>query len=156
LYFGESKVTERDFLFALMLSAAGDQRLGIQAGQLGAAARWAVAEFKGGPATLVAVGPRLGLAALVAAALEDRAVGRLELHGTLGSLKEVIEQNRSVDQMPEMFCFGLLEAFDIAQMLALVAPRPAVVPDASVRARVELSGLKRWYKLLGTRFDPLR
>ena len=64
----------------------------------------------------------MSLVALIAAALEEKAVGRLQLHGSLGSLKEVLEQNRSVDQMPEMLCFGLLEALDVKQLMALVAP----------------------------------
>ena len=40
------------------------------------------------------------------------------------SLKEVIQQNMTVDQAAELFCFGLLEWFDIPQLAALAAPRP--------------------------------
>jgi hypothetical protein len=152
-YFGEAKLAVKDFLFALLLSAVGDRPLGLQASQLAAVARWA--KGSGGPVTVVAVGPRLSTVALVAAALEEKAVGGLELHGALGSLKEVIEQNRSVDQMPEMFCFGLLEAADVKQLAALVAPRPLRLPGASARAKKELAGLKAWYATLGRDFDPL-
>jgi hypothetical protein len=67
----------------------------------------------------------------------------------------VIEQNRSVDQMPEMFCFGLLEAADVKQLAALVAPRPLRLPGASDRAKKELSDLKAWYAVLGRQLDPL-
>ena len=52
------------------------------------------------------------------------AIARLELHHAFPSLKAVIEQNHTFEQMPEMFCFGLLEAFDMEQLMALVAPRP--------------------------------
>ena len=65
----------------------------------------------------------------------------------------MLEQNRSVDQMPEMFCFGLLEALDVKQLTALVAPRPVTLPDASARAKTELAGLKAWYATLGGDFD---
>jgi dienelactone hydrolase len=154
-YFGEARLAVKDFLFALLVSAVGDRPLGLQSSQLAAVARWAAAEYKGGPVTVVAVGPRLSTAALVAAALEEKAIGGLELHGALGSLKEVIEQNRSVDQMPEMFCFGLLEAADVKQLAALVAPRPLRLPGASARAKKELADLKAWYGTLGRDFDPL-
>ncbi len=155
-YFGESKITERDFLFALLVAAVGDRPLGLQASQVAAIARWSMAEHKAGPVTLVAVGPRSSMFALVAAALEDKAIGRVELHGSLGSLKEVIEQNWAVNQKPELFCFGLLEAFDVKQLAALVAPRPVGLAEPSDRVRTELADLDEWYRLLGREFDPIR
>src|SRR5207249_1875994 len=133
----------------------GDRPLGIQASQVAAVARWASAE-KLGPVTVVAVGPRSSTFALVAAALEPKAIGRLELHGSLGSLQEVIEQNRTVEQLPEMFCFGLLEAFDVKQLAALAAPRPVRFVEPSPRVNAELSGLSDWYRTVGAEFDPLR
>ena len=123
-YFGESKIPARDYLFALLVAGVGERPLGLQASQLAAAARWLQGERKAGPVTLVAYGPRSSTFALIAAALEPKAVAGVELHGALGSLKEVIEKNWSVDKQPEMFCFGLLEAFDIKQIAALVSPRP--------------------------------
>jgi hypothetical protein len=154
-YFGESKIPQRDWLFALLIATVGERPLGIQASQLAAVARWSVAEHKSGPLMITAVGPRAGTMALVAAGLESKAIGKLKLDGALGSLKEVIEQNRSVDQMPELFCFGLLEAFDIKQVAALSAPRPVTFLKASKRARTELAGLKKWYAVFGRDFDPL-
>jgi hypothetical protein len=69
------------------------------------------------------------LFALVAAALEPRAIDGVELRGSFGSLREVIETDRTVDKEPELFCFGLLEAFDIKPLAALVAPRPVTFVD---------------------------
>jgi hypothetical protein len=155
-YFGESKIEQKDYLFALLLAAVGERPLGLQASQLAAVARWSLGEHKSGPVSVVAVGPRSSAFALVAAGLEEKAIGPLELHGALGSLKEVIEQNRSVDQMPELFCFGLLEAFDVKQLVALVAPRPVQFADAGERQKTELGGLREWYATLGSEFDPLR
>ncbi len=154
-YLGESRPAHHDWLFALMVATVGERPLGLQAGQLAAVARWSVGEHHGGPVTLCAVGPRTSVMALVAGALEQRAVGRLELDGAPGSLKEVIEQNRTVDQMPEQFCFGLLEAFDVKQLAILTAPRPVVFRNAGTRARAELSGLKKWYGVLGVDWEPL-
>jgi len=121
-YFGEARM-EKDWLFALLVSAVGDRPLGIQASQLAAVARWSGNQHKSKSVQVTAIGPRLSLAALVAAALEPEALGGLELDGCRKSLKEVIEENRTVDQMPEMFCFGLLERFDIARLIDLVKPR---------------------------------
>ena len=48
--------------------------------------------------------------ALVAAALEANAIGSVELRGPITSLQQVIDENATVEQKPELFCFGLLEA----------------------------------------------
>ena len=154
-YFGESKIRSRDFLYALLVAAVGERPLGIQASQLAAMARWSQGQFKDGPVALVAVGPRTSTMALVAAGLEEQAIGRLELRGALGSLKEVIEQNWGANQKPELFCFGLLETFDIKHLAALVAPRPVLFQPASERARTECDGLRQWYEILGNPFTPV-
>jgi len=151
-YFGESKIRERDFLYALLVAAVGDRPLGLQASQVAAVARWSAAEHEG-PATLVACGPRSSTFALVAAALEPKAVGAVELHKPLGSLKQVIEESWGVNQKPELFCFGLLEAFDVAHLAALVAPRPLVLVDADERAKAELGDLDAWCRMLGGRLE---
>ncbi|MHC4404310.1 MAG: alpha/beta hydrolase family protein [Planctomycetota bacterium] len=155
-YFGESKIQKRDFLFAILVAAVGDRPLGLQASQIGAIARWLADQRDAGPVTLVAVGPRSSLFGLVAAALEDKAIGRVELCQSLGSLKEIIEGNWGANQKPELFCFGLLEAFDVKQIAALVAPRPVELRDPSDRAKVELTGLAAWYRLWGEEWDPVR
>jgi dienelactone hydrolase len=154
-YFGECHIASRDVLFALQLAAVGDRPLGLQASQLAAVARWASRKFKQRPVTVAAVGPRMSLVATVAAALEEKAIGRLELDGSLGSLKEVIEASRAVNQWPEMFCFGLLEHLDVRQLVALTAPRPVVFRTPGDRVKAEMKGLKGWYGLLGKEFDPL-
>jgi hypothetical protein len=142
-----------EYLYALLLSTVGDRLLGLQASQVAAVCRWSAAEFGTGPAKLVAVGPRVSLAALVAAGLEEKAVGSVEVSNPPGSLKEAIERNRSYNESPEVFCFGLLEAADVAQIAALCAPRPLTVADASERAKKELAGLKAVYEAFGAEFE---
>ncbi len=110
-YFGESRIAKRDFLFALLISSVGDRPLGIQASQIGAIARWLKT-----PVSLEAFGPRSSLIASVAGALDRRAITSVKTHGALASLKDVIQQNMTVDKVPELFCFGLLDSFDIAQI----------------------------------------
>jgi dienelactone hydrolase len=113
-YFGESKISKRDFLFALLISSIGDRALGIQASQIAAVARWLK-----DPVSIEAFGPRSSLIAEVARALDPRAITRVQTHGALSSFKEVLEKNMAVNQAPELFCFGLLESFDIAQIKAI-------------------------------------
>ncbi|MCS7305357.1 MAG: hypothetical protein NZ602_09665 [Thermoguttaceae bacterium] len=70
-------------------------------------------------------------------------------------LKEVLQKNWSVEQAPEMFCFGLLEEFDIRQLAALVAPRLVRFRQPSDRAKKELADLADWYRLLDAQCNPL-
>ena|SRR5436190_6217940 len=117
-YYGESKILARDYLFALLVAAVGERPLGIQASQIAAAARWAQKEF-GEPLELISVGPRSSLVALCAAALEKDAISRTDARECFSSLKDVITNNLAADKAPELFCFGLLESFDIPQLRAL-------------------------------------
>ena len=153
--FGESSIEKRNYLMALFVAAVGQPALGIDASQLAAVARWSKKQYGAGPVTVCAVGPRSSLYGLIAAALETEAVSGVELRGSFGSLKEVIERNMSVNETPELFCFGLLEQFDVQQIAALVAPRPVTFPAPSERVRVELADLKSFYAMLGVDFEPL-
>lgn len=122
---GESKIAEKGYLWNLYVSAVGDRPLGLQASQLAAVARWA-SKRGPGPVSIVVKGPRASALALVAAGLEPRAIGDLELWEAPGSFKATIEAGTSFDKAPDRFCFGLLEAFDIPQLIDLVAPRRVV------------------------------
>jgi hypothetical protein len=124
-YFGESKITTRDWLFALLVAGLGDRPLGIEASQVAAAARWLQTERRSGPVAILSVGPRSSLFSLVAAALEPGAIASLEGKNAMSSLKDVIRQDLTVDKFPELFCFGLLEEFDIPELSALVSQHPA-------------------------------
>jgi dienelactone hydrolase len=123
-YIGEAKLADRADMFALLLATAGDRPLGVQATQIAAVARWASGERKTSLVAVVADGPRTSVMALVAAGLEPDAIASLELRGAPGSLKPMIEARTPFDASPELFCFGLLEHFDIPQLAALAAPRP--------------------------------
>jgi dienelactone hydrolase len=154
-YFGEAKIARQDFLFALLVAGVGERPLGLQAGGIEAAAAvWA--EQTGQPVAVEAHGPRISVAALAAAATASPAViGALDLYGSFGSLKEVIERNLRADQTPELFCFGLLERFDLRQMVALAAPRPVRFFSPSERVRAEMRGLGEFYRMLGREHDPV-
>lgn len=125
LFFGESKIVARDWLWGLMLDTVGDRPLGVLASQVVAIARHAHnTDRSGRTVTLHSIGPRSSLFTLVAAALEPQAIGQVTQRDAISSLKQsVIEQNRGVSEASELFCFGLLEHFDVPQLHALVAPR---------------------------------
>ena len=116
-FFGESKIKSRDFLHVILMHAVGERALGVQAGQIAAIADWA-AEAYGEPVGLQSVGPRLSVAARLAA-VQTEAIQSVTLHDPMQSLKEVLTENRGANHLPEMMCFGLLEAFDLKQIEAL-------------------------------------
>lgn len=147
-YLGESNPGRVASLIALLVSSVGDRPVGLQASQLAAVCRWLASERRAGPVVLAASGPRASLAVLIAAGVEPQAISAVRIARTLGSLKEVIEQNLSVGEAPELFCFGLLEQFDVLQLAALTAPRTLIVQSPSDRAQQELAPLKRWFALL--------
>jgi len=118
-YQGESHPTERDYLFALVLSTIGERPLGVQASQLAALARWCMQSFDNQPVIVHAHGERATLPALVAASLELVAIRGTELYSSQTSLKQVIEKNLSFENAPEQFTFGLLREFDLPQLEAL-------------------------------------
>jgi hypothetical protein len=125
-YLGESAMPERDYLYALLVGGVGERPLGIQASQVAAVARWAAATAEGRPLQVVAAGPRTSIIALVALACDPRcrATG-VELHQPWASLRRVVESNMRYEEAPELFCFGLLAAFDLRDIAALV-PVPRV------------------------------
>jgi hypothetical protein len=153
-YFGESKIKSLDYLQVLLMACVGERALGIQASQLAAISRWSTEEYDHA-ADVIAYGPRVSAIATVAAALEENALATVELHHAYGSLKQVIEQNLTVESTPELFCFGLLQQFDLLQITALVAPRPVTIIDAEQRVRSEMEPLQDWYARLGSEHVPL-
>ena len=144
-----------DTEWKLQLATVGERPLGVQASQVAAVARWAKSREKAGPVVVVSSGPRSSLIALVAAVLET-AIDSVELRGSLGSLKQRIENNDKLDAAPEAFCFGLLEAFDVEQLAGLCAPRPVRFVEPSERVKTEMAELKKWYAAFGSDFDTLR
>jgi hypothetical protein len=121
-YLGESHIASRDFLFALLVSSVGQRPLGIQAGQLASIARWLRDQRQAKAVSVAAYGPRTSLISMVATAIEPE-IAAARLQGSFASLKQIIETNGAVNQTPELFCFGLLQAIDIPQLVALSAPR---------------------------------
>lgn len=122
-YFGEAVPKERDYLWTLVLSTVGDRPLGLQAAQVAAVAQWA--RSRGDESvTVAAQGPRTSTVALVAAAVEEQAIGGLVLIDPLESLRTWIDRVTPYTAAPEQFCFGLLAHTDLPELQRRIAPRP--------------------------------
>jgi pimeloyl-ACP methyl ester carboxylesterase len=150
-YFGESKMRSHDYLFALLVTTVGDRPLGVQAGQLAAIARW-IREQHGGSIQVGGMGRRSSVIALVAAGLDKSAIGSVEVEDGLASFQELIERNEAYTSAPELFCFGLLESFDVKQIVGLIAPRTVIWRKTGDRARAEFSNLPDWFERQGGLF----
>lgn len=137
-YFGESKISQRDFLYGLLVASVGERPLGIQASQIAAIARWLREERNQTSVIVQSEGPRSSLFTLVAAAIEPKAISGVRLKGSMGSLKQIIEEDKSVNQAPELFCFGLLEQFDIKQLAKLAGTNKVRFIEPSDRVKQEL------------------
>lgn len=157
-YLGESKISERAFLHALQVACVGDRPLGVQAAQIAAIANWSMQDGTGGPSHIVALGPRTSLATLVATAASEnlRIASDIHLHDSLSSLRQVLEDNLGVNQVPEYFCFGLLEQFDIVLLAALSAPSRVTFVNANDRLKQSAAALQAWYKQHGIQHNPIR
>jgi hypothetical protein len=69
--------------------------------------------------------------ALVACALKPALVHALETQNLMDSLARLVEWPKAYADAPSLFCFGLLEQFDIADLIDLCAPLP--VADSNGR-----------------------
>ena len=158
LLMGESKVKAQDpeYTYPLFLAAVGERPLGIQAAQLAAIARWARQRGPTSRSRSSATGPRASMATIVATAIEPAAIDGAEVAGALASLRQLIEDNKPVEELPELFAFGLLAEFDVSSLVALAAPRPVAFRESSERATRELAPLGPWYALFGKTFVPAR
>lgn len=119
-FIGEAGMGGRTYLHALLAGTVGQRPLGIEAGEVNAVARWATAKFGSAPA-IHSVGPRTSLVALVAKALEPASSGALHPARHIDDLHGILLNNWTVQDKPELFCFGLLAHFNVARLRALAA-----------------------------------
>jgi dienelactone hydrolase len=125
---------------AMMLGAAGERLLGLQTAQLLSVCGWSAGE-SGSPFMVLAGQGRIGATiAACAAALSPRRIPELLLVDPLPSLNQLIRQRVEFDAAPELYCFGLLEAFDVRELLGMARTGKISVQGANGRAVVrELS-----------------
>lgn len=120
---------DHDDVIQMLIATVGERPLGIQAAQLIALAKWTSGNADKRAPDILAVGPRSSVIGLVAKALRPESFAKLKLRGAWPSLREVILRNMKGEEAPELFCFGLLEEFDIPQLVDLAGPQQVVFED---------------------------
>ena len=113
--------------YAMMIGTVGERALGIQVGQIDAVAKWACQQYGVQRVHLHSSGWTAGIAALMVAGLNPDRIDRVVVQNGLPSLKRLIEDRLEYEQYPTLFCFGLLEQFDVAELVALCLPRKVII-----------------------------
>ncbi|HEY3099174.1 MAG TPA: acetylxylan esterase [Methylomirabilota bacterium] len=109
--------------YQMLLSMLGERGLGIQASQLLAVARWAQTMAGANNGVRVETrGPRSQLVALVAAALEPRALAAVTSRQAIASLRHLLDAPVPYRAAPELFCLDLYKDFDVDRLTALAEP----------------------------------
>jgi hypothetical protein len=119
----------------------GDRPLGLEVGQLLAAAKWYCAQGSGqSHVRLEAAGLRSQVVALVAAALEPKLFSEVNVTGGMQSLGFLLDAAVPFRSAPELFCLDLYKDFDINNFKAMAAPtkvsekdfaKPGALPTAA-------------------------
>jgi cephalosporin-C deacetylase-like acetyl esterase len=131
------------YFYTEMAATVGERTLGIQAAQLRAVMEWA---SRGAPScALYATGRAMSVAAVIATALDvEGRVSTLVTCDLPASLKLLFEQDAGYEEQAPLYCFGLLEQFDIRELPAMCAGRHVEchrVWGGSARIDAELGGL---------------
>jgi len=121
--FGECILPNAAFWqYGQMVSAVGERALGIQVAQIGAVIEWARGEFSTDRVSLHGIGWEASVVALAACGLYNDGVESVSIQDCPKTLKKLIEDHVEYDARPVLFCFGLLEQFDIPELMALCSP----------------------------------
>lgn len=107
---------------AQMVSAIGERTLGIQVAQMGTIVEWACEEFGVDKISLHSSGWNSSVIALSVCALHNDKVKSVLMSDHLARLKNLIDDHIDYENYPALFCFGLLEKFDIQELIALCSP----------------------------------
>lgn len=107
--------------YAQMISAVGERALGIQVSQLVAMAEWVHSEYNPKELILFGIGPNASVASIMACAIlnRDMLIDVLILKDVFKSFKELIQKHLDYENYSPLFCFGILEHFDIDDLIGL-------------------------------------
>jgi hypothetical protein len=113
----------------LLVATTGDRPLGIEAGQVIAAAKW-LRQISGQPSVrLETSGIRSEVVGLVAAALESGLFSEQVSCQAMSSLGFLLDTPVIFRAAPELFCLDLYKDFDIDHLVALAAPTTVALRD---------------------------
>jgi dienelactone hydrolase len=108
--------------YELLIASMGDRPLGLEAGQLIAAAKWLAQSSGQVHLRLEAAGMRSQVVALVAAALEPKLFSEIVINGGMHSLGFLLDAEVPFRSAPELFCLDLYKDFDLDSFRGMASP----------------------------------
>ena len=122
--FGEQKVPySNESQGHMLVSTVGERSLGIAISQLNAIIRATGASETG----VAANGITCSIIGVLAAALnEDANINFVEVYDIPISLKQLLAENDLFHKYPMLYCFGLLENYDVREYLAMAGSKTSV------------------------------
>ena len=105
--------------YAMLIATVGKRPLGIQVRQLQLLVEWVCQKYQVPQISLQSQGWNSGIVVLAASGLSPGRVKRINATEALVDLKVLINQHLDYENYPALFCFGLLEEFNIPELMAL-------------------------------------
>ncbi len=117
---GQNKPSGSLYQCNLFIHSTGQRTLGLQAAQINSTVAMLRRVLALGKVDVVAVGPRMSLAARCAMALADSEdYGEVRTVSELGSLAQLVKPAATYAVFPEAYCFGLMRHFDLQTLKLL-------------------------------------
>ena len=100
-----------------LISTVGSRPLGIQVAQIQAATSYFADLYDLKRLDVKTTGMRVGMAVLCAKAITSSSrIGTIDAVGRPASLKQLLAPTADFPAAPELYCFGLLQAFDVPEL----------------------------------------
>jgi hypothetical protein len=106
----------------MIAAGAGVRCLGVQVAQIHALWRGIAGQRQVPSLKLHAYGLSVSVAAVIARALEPGLYTTVDTEGLPDTLGRLVEWPVSYEEAPSLFCFGLLEHFDVPDLVVLCGP----------------------------------
>ena len=110
------------YRYSQLLATVGDRPLGIRVSHLLALTRWLKKHHGAAQVRIESRGRRSQVVALVGAALEPHFFPEIQVESGMKSLEDLLQTPVLYFQAPELFCLGLLPAFDLSRLVNLAEP----------------------------------
>jgi len=105
--------------YAMLIATVGKRLLGIQVRQLQLLVEWACQKYQVPQISLQSQGWNSGIVALTTSGLSPGRIKKINAAEALLDLKVLINQHLDYEDYPALFCFGLLEEFNVPELMAL-------------------------------------
>ena len=105
--------------YAMLIATVGQRPLGIQVRQLQVLIEWVCQKYQVSQVSLQSQGWNSGIAALATSGLSPKRIKAINATDALIDLKILVEQHFDYEDYPALFCFGLLEEFNVPELMAL-------------------------------------